>query len=65
MHDFCNVYDLESLSNTPICFKNPDTPSCTNNLLTNLKNNFNETLVLELGLSDFHKLAVSVLKKLL
>ena len=28
MHDFCNVYNLESLSNTPTCFKNPENPSC-------------------------------------
>ena len=31
-------------------------------MLTNSKNNFDEVLVLELGLSDFHKLIVSVLK---
>ena len=24
IHDFCNVYNLESASNTPTCFKNPE-----------------------------------------
>ena len=62
IHDFCNVYNLESLSNTPTCFKNPENPSCIDLLLTNSKNNFDETVVLESGLSDFHKLVVSVLK---
>ena len=62
MHDFCNVYNLESLSNTPICFKNPENPSYINLLLKNSKSNFNEALVLESGLSDFHKLVVPVLK---
>ena len=62
MHDFCNVYNLESLSNTPTCFKNPENPSCINLLLKNSKSNFNEALVLESGLSDFHKLVVPVLK---
>ena len=62
MHDFCNVYNLESLSNTRNCFKNPENPSCIDLLLTNSKNNFNETLVLESDLSDFHKLVVSILK---
>ena len=62
IHDFCNVYNLESLSNTPTCFKNPESPSCINLLLTNSKNNFYETVVLGSGLSDFHKLAMSVLK---
>ena len=46
-HDFCNVYNLESLSNTPTCFKNPENPSCIDLLLTNSKNNFDEALVLE------------------
>ena len=31
-------------------------------MLTNSKNNFDETVVLESGLSDFHKLVVSILK---
>ena len=34
IHDFCNVYNLESLSNTPTCFKNPENPSCIDLLLT-------------------------------
>ena len=62
IHDFCNVCNLESLSNSPTCFKNPENPSCIDLLLTISKNNFDETVVLELGLSDFHKLVVSVLK---
>ena len=42
IHYFCNVYNLESLSNTPTCFKNPEKPSCIDLLLTNSKNNFDE-----------------------
>ena len=62
MHDFCNVYNLESLSNTSTCFKKRENPSSIDLLLTNSKNNFDEAVVLESGLSDFHKLVVSVLK---
>ena len=62
IHDFCNVYNLDSLSNTPTCFKSPENPSCIDLLLTNTKNNFDETVALESCLSDFHKLVVSVLK---
>ena len=58
IHDFCNVYNLESLSNTPTCFKNPKNPSCIDLLLTNSKKNFNQTVVLESGLFDFHQLFV-------
>ena len=62
IHDFCHVYNLDSLSNTPTCFKSPENPSCIDLLLTNTKNNFDETVALESCLSDFHKLVVSVLK---
>ena len=62
VHDFCNVYNLQSLANTPICFKNLKNPSCIDLLLTNSKNNFDKTVVLESGLFDFHKLFVPVLK---
>ena len=62
IHDFCNVDHLESPSNTPTCFRNPENPTCIDLLLTNSKTNFDETVVLESGLSDFHKLVVSVLK---
>ena len=62
IHDFCNAYNLESLSNTPTCFKNTENPSCIDLLLTNSKDNFNEAVVLESVLSDFHQRLVSVLK---
>ena len=62
IHDFCNVYNLESLSNTPTCFKKPENPSCIDLLLTNSKNNFDETLVLESGLPYFYKLIVPALR---
>ena len=65
IYDFCNAYNLESLSNTPTYFKNPENPSCIDRLLTNSKNNFDEAVVLESGLSDFHTLVVSVLKSYL
>ena len=56
IHHFCNVCNLEYLSNTPTCFKNPEHPSCIDLLLTNSKNIFDETVFLESGLSNFHKL---------
>ena len=57
-----NVYNLESHSNLPTCFENPENPSSTDLLLTNSENNFDKALVLESGLSGFHKVVVSVLK---
>ena len=32
IHNFCNVDNLESLSNTPNCFKNPGNPSSSDKL---------------------------------
>ena len=52
MHDFYNVYNLVynvyvySLSDTSTSFKNPENPSCIDLLLTNSKNNFDETCIL-------------------
>ena len=54
--------NLESLANTPTCFKNP---YCIDLLLINPKKSFDEALVLESGLYDCHKLVVSVLKSYL
>ena len=44
------------------CFKNPNNPSCIDLFLTNTIRSFQETQVFETGLSDFHKLVVTVLK---
>ena len=45
-----------------LCFKNPNNPSCIDLFLTNTMRSFQETQLFETGLSDFHKLVVTVLK---
>ena len=62
MKDFCVIYNFKSLINHPTCFKNPENPSCIDLILTNRPMSFHNTSVIETGLSDFHKLAVTVLK---
>ena len=62
MHDFCEVYNLKNLVKEPTCFKNPLNPSCIDLILTNRYRYFQHTKVVETGLSDFHKLTVTVLK---
>ena len=44
----CSSYNLTSMLNKPACFKNP--------------RSFKNSCAIETGLSDFHKLAVSVMK---
>ena len=47
--------------NKPTCFKNPDKPPCIYLILTNCPRSFKNSCAIETGLSDFHKLAVSVM----
>ena len=62
MVEFCEVFNLGNLVKVPTCFKNPDNPSCIDLILTNRVKSFQETKAIETGLSDFHKLTVTVLK---
>ena len=47
----------------PTCFKNPDKPSCIDLILINCPRSLQNSCVIETGLSDFHKLLVTVMKK--
>ena len=48
--------------NKPTCYKNPDRPSCVDLILTNCSHSFQNSCVIEAGLSDFHKIVVIVMK---
>ena len=62
MKDFCDIYDLKNLIKEPTCFKNALNPSVIDFILTNRLKCFQNSFCLETGLSDFHKMAVTVLK---
>ena len=62
MKDFCEMYDLQNLITGPTCFKNANNPSSIDVMLTNRKNSFQNSMTIETGLSDHHKMTVSVLK---
>ena len=62
MKNFCSSYNLRSMINKPTCFKNPDKSSCIDFILTNCSRSFQNSCAIETGLSDFHKLVVTVLK---
>ena len=59
---FCSGYNLTSMINRPTCFKNPEKPSCIDLILTNCLRNFQNPCAIETGLSDFHKLVLTVMK---
>ena len=62
LHDFCTVYNLFSLVKEQTCFKNPYNPSGIDLFLANRPRCSQNTVTLERGISDFHKMVITVLK---
>ena len=52
----------KNLVKEPTCFMSPDNPSCIDLFITNSYRSFQKTTALSTGLSDFHKMVVTVLK---
>ena len=59
---FCTLFKFKNLVKKPTCYKNPDNPSCIAVFLTNCVWSFQNTCIFETGLSDFHKLVVTLLR---
>ena len=62
MSNFLNTYHLKNIVKRKTYFKSPDRPSCIDLILTNSSRSFQDTCTVETGLSDFHKLVVTVLR---
>ena len=62
MKEFCELYDLQNLIKDPTCYKNASNPSSIDVILTNRKNSFQNSMTIETGLSDYHKMIITVLK---
>ena len=62
--DFCDNYGLKSLIRQPTCYKSPSNPTCIDLILTNAPQKFQNTCVLETGLSDFDLMTVTVMRKI-
>ena len=62
LNKFFQTYNLESIVNKPTCFKNAKNPSCIDLMLTNKQERFLKAKTVETGLSDFHKMVLSVFK---
>ena len=48
--------------NKATCYKNSDKPTCIDLTLRNCPGSFQISCVVETGLSDFHKMVVTVMK---
>ena len=62
MKNVCSSYGLHSFIKHSTCYKSPKNPSCTDLILTNTAKSFQSTFVIEIGLSDFHRMTISVFK---
>ena len=59
---FCELYEVKSITNHTTYYKNPTNPPCIELFLKNSPNSFRKSTVVETGLSDFHKLVVTMMK---
>ena len=60
--NFMEVYDLKNLVKEKTCFKSIQNPSCVDLFLTNCNRSFKHTSAVSTGISDCHKMIVTVLK---
>ena len=59
---FYKTYEPSNLFKMLTCYKNPEKPSSIDLLLTNRPESFLGSSVIQTGLSDFHKMTVTVMK---
>ena len=57
------IISLISFIKQPTCYKNPSHPKCIDLILTNVPRSFQTTCVIEAGLSDFHLMTLTVMRK--
>ena len=62
LEDFLLEHNAKNLVKEKTCFKSFDNPSCIDLFLTNSHQSFQNTTTVATGLSDFHKMVVTVLK---
>ena len=61
--NFCDTYNLKNIINEPTRYKKLLNPSTIDLILTNKSRSFQNTTTIETGLSDHHKMTVTVMKQ--
>ena len=56
VRDFCEIYSCKNLIKDNTCFKNPLKPSCIDLIITNRPRSFQNSVTVETGFPDFHKM---------
>ena len=62
LSNFLNDYNARNLVKDKTCFKSLDNPTCIDLYITNSYRSFQNTTTVSTGLSDFHKMIVTVMK---
>ena len=62
LSQFLFEYDGKNIVSEKTCFKSKDNPSCIELFITKSPNSFHNTSTITTGLSDFHKMVITVLK---
>ena len=62
LQEFLDDFSAKNLVKEKTCFKSLDNPSCIDLFITNSFQSFQNTVTVSTGLSDFHKMVVTVLK---
>ena len=62
IQNFLEEFNAKNLVKEKTCFKSLDNPSCIDLFLTNSPQSFQNTTTVSTGLSDFHKMIVTVMK---
>ena len=62
LESFLYEHDLQNLVKENTCFKSVENPSCIDLILINCNMSFQNTTTVFAGISDFHKLVLTVLK---
>ena len=60
--DFCDIYSFKNLIKDATCFNYPYKTKCIYLMLTNRNRSFQNSCVIDTGLSDFHKMTVTILR---
>ncbi len=62
LDEFLDEFHARNLVKEPTCYKNPDNPSCVDLFITNGYRSFMKTTTVGTGLSDFHKMIITVMR---
>ena len=62
LSEFLEQYEAKNIMKNKTFFKTPDRPTCIDLFLINSPHSFQNTMTISTGLSDFHKMIMTVLK---